>query len=165
MSCLDPSYNPIPSKQWSRVQTNCYKSSILQYNSQLQMASKGNILQYKSNSSNLTQKQIYALIVQGKWVNKTKTWATQTTNYTNPNINNLTKINNTLICNSNTSTLCLPTYNSNVPGPAINLCYNINTPTYYPKKRYTMNNSSNKWPINSKLIKSANGINAINTFP
>jgi len=57
------------------------------------MLNKGNVLQYKKNSSNLTKKQQYALIAQGKWVNR-KTWATQSASgYTNPNTKGLQRVN------------------------------------------------------------------------
>jgi hypothetical protein len=60
---------------------------------ELAMLNKGNVLQYKKNSSNLTQKQKYALIAQGKWVNR-KTWGTQSASgYTNPNTMQLQRVN------------------------------------------------------------------------
>ena len=42
--------------------------------------------------------------------------------------------------------LCNPTSDSDVPGRIQDLCWNDGTPTWYPKKRYTMSNSDNKWP-------------------
>jgi hypothetical protein len=60
---------------------------------ELAMLNKGNVLQYKKNSSNLTKKQQYALIAQGKWVNR-KTWGTQSASgYTNPNTKGLQRVN------------------------------------------------------------------------
>jgi len=58
---------------------------------------KGNILQYKKNSGNLTKNQRYAQIAKGMWTNRTTTWATQTESYTNPNTNNLKRVNATNI--------------------------------------------------------------------
>ena len=60
---------------------------------------------------------------------------------------------------------CNPTSSSDVPGPIISLCYNDGLPTYYPKTKLTYGTSGNKWPVNSKLVRSANAIRAINTFP
>ena len=115
MSCLGPNYLPTPSHIWSRVQNNCSTNSqttdsttvyvpltkktipLLQYNYENKINMKGNILQYKVNSSHLTKKQQYAQIIRGKWTNRTKTWATQTETYTNPNINSLKRINNSNI--------------------------------------------------------------------
>jgi hypothetical protein len=54
---------------------------------------KGNILQYKANSANLSQKQLYSKIAQGRghWTNRSKTWATQSQTYTNPNMGSLAR--------------------------------------------------------------------------
>jgi hypothetical protein len=58
-----------------------------------QMLAKGNVLQYKKNSSNLTKKQRYAQIAKGQWTNRTKSFATQSQKYTNPNISSLQRVN------------------------------------------------------------------------
>lgn len=47
------------------------------------------------------------------------------------------------------STVCNPASASNVPGQSI-LCWNNKTQTWFPRSRYFMNNSTNKWPINYK---------------
>jgi hypothetical protein len=108
---------PFPTRTWNRVQGECSlftdpNSSFNQNQNQtvtipltgkvvsagnlaeeLAMLNKGNVLQYKKNSSNLTKKQQYALIAQGKWVNH-KTWATQSASgYTNPNTKRLQRVN------------------------------------------------------------------------
>jgi len=252
---------PRPPREWSRVQNSCslvndsssngfirlpysnklVPTPLLAYN--LQMLEKGNILQYKANSSNLTKAQRYSKIAQGKWTNRNTTWASQSTNgITNPNttslkrvgsynialdpitgqvlgptllpltcpkpiINNYPSIPSTIqsstseppvppppppvppsgptvppvpqlpdinpiviqdsgnlicsiqenICTGDIETykanqICNLTTDSNVPGPIEPLCWNDGTPTWYPRKRYTMTNSTNKWPINAKLI-------------
>lgn len=48
--------------------------------------------------------------------------------------------------------LCHPTSDSDVPGPIMELCWNDGTPTWYPRQRYVMTNSGNKWPINATLL-------------
>jgi len=53
---------------------------------------------------------------------------------------------------------CFPTSDSNVPGKIINLCYNNNVQTWYPKTRYIMTNSENKFPEGYKRFVSANKI-------
>ena len=57
------------------------------------MINKGNVLQYKINSSNLTKNQRYSKIAQGQWTNRTKTFASQSTRgYTNPNTQSLMRV-------------------------------------------------------------------------
>jgi hypothetical protein len=97
MSCLVPNYNPIPTREWDRFENRCAydavdiltpKQAII-----AEMNYKGNILQYKKNSSNLTKQQRYAQIAKGAWTNRTTTWASQTQKYTNPNTNSLQRVN------------------------------------------------------------------------
>jgi hypothetical protein len=197
---------PIPSRTWSRVQGPCSlfidngtRSNatvtipltgkvvpISEIGHELAMLNKGNVLQHKNNSSNLTQKQRYALIAKGKWVNRT-TWGSQSANgYTNPNIKNLQRVNyvsvpidigaeepiiikdlGSLVCGTieNPVTgavftqpkgeLCFPSSFSDVPGTITNLCWNDGIIPWYPKTRYTMSNSSDKFPINATLLSAA----------
>lgn len=95
MSCLGPNYNPQPPRVWSRVQNSCdiNENTTIATLNQIQMANKGNILQYKQNSANLTRRQTYAQIARGRGPNRTTTWATQTDKYSNPNIRMLKRIN------------------------------------------------------------------------
>lgn len=84
------SYNPIPPRTWSRVQTNCANFNENYEPIMEQMYKKGNILQYKKNSSNLTKTQKYSLIANGKYFTRKKQYATQSANgYTNPNTSSL----------------------------------------------------------------------------
>lgn len=53
-----------------------------------------------------------------------------------------------------TSTICGESSASNVPGREI-LCWNKKIQTWFPKPRYLMNNSTDKWPINYKGFVSA----------
>ena len=100
-------YNPIPPRVWSRVQNRCstdtYDSTVNYANNDYdrQMLLKGNILQYKKNSSSLTKKQRYTQIAKGMWTNRTKTWATQSDTYTNPNNSSLLRVNYTILDPSN----------------------------------------------------------------
>jgi hypothetical protein len=260
MSCYNNCYLPRPPRAWSRVQNDCsliYSGidngfvkipltgeivpvSVL--GEKIAMLNKGNVLQYKANSSNLTKAQRYSKIATGKWINRNTTWATQSTRgYTNPNttslkrtgnvvniaidpitgaiigpttdpvtciqsidplnegipVNNVSGIDNpiipppvpptppsngfpeiipdtpvepiviqdagVLICsvqenictgtikNNISQQLCNPTTDSDVPGTIQDLCWNNGTPTWYPRQRYIMTNSTNKWPINAQL--------------
>ena len=255
-------YLPIPPRAWSRVQNSCSLTTNIENNGlvklpysnnfvpastlgqRIAMLNKGNVLQYKANSSNLTQAQKYSKIAQGKWTNRNTTWATQSTRgYTNPNNTSLkrsgnvtnvaidpitgaiigtttapvtcpkpiTPINEALpsnggggtpeepeipppvppspesetfppiipntppepiviqdegilicsvqenICTGETKStisqqLCNPTSDSDVPGTIQLLCWNDGTPTWYPRSRYIMTNSANKWPTNATLF-------------
>ena len=248
-------YLPQPPREWSRVQNSCsvitptddtglfqvpYSKKVLPYSEigpTLAMISKGNVLQYKKNSSNLTQWQKYSKIAKGQWVNRTKTWATQSDRgYTNPNNMNLIRVGGVNVTLNGTATTlpvtcpkpgtivypvlpansgggggepnpvlppppiapvdggnvipitpvpvpepvviqdfgnlicgtyenvctgertpiilldnCHPTTDSDVPGPIEELCWNDGNPTWYPRQRYIMTNSDNKWPINAVL--------------
>jgi hypothetical protein len=265
MSCNNSNcYLPQPPRAWSRVQNECsvitsfpendneltrlvpfpYTKKLViaaTFKEQIDMLRKGNILQYKANSSNLTKNMKYSKIAQGMWTNRNTTWATQSTRgYTNPNTTSLKRIakvniafdpvtriplgptilpvtcpsfetnNNSalpfstgagtsniviptlpktpptnpnnndtfippvaplaepdpiviqdegvLICSiqenictgytkaSLSQQLCNPTSDSDVPGQIRDLCWNDGTPTWYPRQRYTMSNSDNKWP-------------------
>lgn len=104
MSCLNPGYNPTVTRTWNRVQRACTYDMIgelpttvyipalkksVPYSEApniIAMLNKGNILQYKNNSSNLTKNQRYSKIAKGRWTNRTTTWATQSDKYTQPNI-------------------------------------------------------------------------------
>ena len=105
-------YNPVPPRVWSRVQNPCsaaaYKNDDPNANNNFaraeyerQMLLKGNILQYKKNSSSLTKKQRYTQIAKGMWTNRTKTWATQSATYTNPNTSSLLRVNSITLDPSN----------------------------------------------------------------
>jgi hypothetical protein len=263
MSCFNNyCYLPQPPRAWSRVQNSCSLITDTDNNGlvrdpytgqlvpavvlaeRIAMLNKGNVLQYKANSSNLTKSQKYSKIAKGQWVNRNTTWATQSTRgYTNPNTTSLKRDGNiniaidpitgaiigpteapptclnpviptneglptnggggssidepyipppvpptpgsdvfpviipdtpvepiviqdggNLICSvqENICTgeikstigqqLCHPTTDSDVPGPIQDLCWNDGTQTWYPRSRYVMTNSANKWPVNAELV-------------
>ena len=245
-------YLPQPPRAWSRVQNSCsliaptndtdnafvrvpYTDQIVPYvelGPRLAMINKGNVLQYKKNSSNLTNWQKYSLIAKGQWVNRTTTWASQSTRgYTDPNTQHLQRVGGTpgtpnaycpiipiinnpvlppnsggggggnpppplpppppkppvdpgtviplvpppivepvifpdfgnLVCGTKENLCtgevitaiktdnCNPTTDSDVPGPIELLCWNDGNPTWYPRQRYIMGNSTDKWPVNAVL--------------
>ena len=102
-------YNPNPPRAWSRVQNACpfsiddldaTSNTIImpitgkvvtssEYSRAISEINKGNVLQYKANSSQLTKKQIYSQMAKGMWTNRNTTWATQSQSYTNPNTQSL----------------------------------------------------------------------------
>lgn len=202
-------YDPVPPRVWSRVENACIRTDVRNDTPEedrrrfeeeklaLQLR-KGNVLQYKKNSSCLTKQQRYAQIAKGMWTNRTRTWATQSDTYTNPNMTSLKRVNFTTPVNAATNAnlnrnlfLCRnvatfkdggslvcnlyenpctgdaipsslqvspPTYpssDSDVPGPIVPLYWDDRLQPWYPRQRLQMNNSSDKWPINYKLLVSA----------
>jgi hypothetical protein len=258
MSCLGRLYSPNPTREWSRVQNSCslnysdppktVKLPLLNITVPYFLVSyyddlvkKGNVLQYKKNSSNLSKQQRYSLIAKGMWTNRNTTWATQSYSYTNPNTLSLKRVGTINITTDGTATVlpvtcpvvpsinnpslpsnvagtgnnpilppppppppekkpvipgggipsvpvdvpqsptvikdlgnlicntveneCTgqtnsqpankffnPTTDSDVPGKIQELYWNPRIQTWYPKQRLTMNNSTDKWPVNSKFI-------------
>jgi hypothetical protein len=223
------SYNPIPPRVWSRVQNQCtyiitdssYNQAYIpltgqtvsqaQANYEEKLIYKGNILQYKGNSSRLTKSQQYTQLAKGFGPNRKKVYATQSQTYTNPNTSGLYRSNTqtytypnsivgapnnpsgpfqynvqnpngcsgvsildggTLRCGTYanpctneiiipfdaSATICNPASASDVPGSSI-LCWNNKVQTWFPKPRYFMNNSTDKWPVNYKGLVSAINLN------
>ena len=202
MSCFK-NYLPQPPRLWSRVQNSCIELSLSEINT-IAMLNKGNVLQYKANSSNLTKSQKYSKIAKGQWVNRNTTWATQSARgYTNPNTTSLKRTGNVVniainpisgavigptlepltcpqipinskpiviqdggvlicsvqenVCTGKTKStlsqkLCNPTTDSDVPGQIQDLCWNDGTQTWFPRQRYIMTNSGNKFPYNAKFV-------------
>jgi hypothetical protein len=115
MSCLGNKYNPQPTREWYRFENRCtydntvangtvvYVPILRQYVSsdalayELAVLKKGNILQYKKNSADITKSQRYAQIAKGAWTNRSTTWGTQSVSYTNPNTNSLKRVNYTSV--------------------------------------------------------------------
>jgi len=227
------SYNPIPPRVWSRVQNQCTYTdasgnSDINYNqvyipltkltvTQAQanyedkLIYKGNILQYKGNSSRLTKSQQYTQLAKGFGPNRKKVYATQSQTYTNPNTTGLHRDGNfqtypypnsivgapnnpsgpfqynvqnpngcvgvsildggTLVCGTyanpctneiikqgaTSATICNPASASDVPGSSL-LCWNTQVQTWFPKPRYVMNNSTDKWPVNYKGLDGNSGL-------
>ena len=272
---------PKPPRVWSRVGGVCSTLPVDTITpveaGTIAMLSKGNVLQYKKNSSNITKQQRYSQIAKGKWTNRTTTWASQSVNATMPNTLSLKRVNyrtiyldngapavgpitcptfveptipNKLPINPNTQNIvprpgitttfvqicpvyvdppgppiyinedpspelpekpinpkivpvlpyinpppeptprviipdggnlicnvaenictgqilsitqandnCNPSSASDVPGPIIPLCYSNGLPTYYPRRRYIMTNSGNKFPVGYKCLGTQAGIN------
>lgn len=128
------SYNPRPPRVWSRVQNRCTFTDNNSYNSVYspltgkttslleadyydKLLYKGNILQYKKNTSNLTKSQRYSQICKGMWTNRTKSYATQTQSYTNPNTSNLKQVNFINVPSNGNTTYIPGPFNFNIPSP------------------------------------------------
>lgn len=118
---------------------------------QLDMRRKAEIFKYKKNASDQTKQQKYSLIAKGINQYRKKCWATQSEDYTNPNINDLPREGFRLICGTNSQDAqnianCSPTTNNDVPGPITNICYDRTIPltNYVVRRIYTFNGT--KWP-------------------
>lgn len=210
MSCLGNEYLPVPPRVWNRVQNRCTLEprddvyiNYLKIYEDANMLAKGNVLQHKNNSSNLTKNQIYAKMARGKWTNRQITWATQSQTVSNPNTKMLkrngavnvvvdpltgavaettlpltcpgTGNDGLLVIQDSGSLQCnaqenpctgdiviqpagqraFPTSDSDVPGSIIPLYWKNGTPTWYPKPRRVMNNSTDGWPVGAKHIQTA----------
>jgi hypothetical protein len=104
------SYNPIPTRAWSRVENPCvfivpgttYKEASIpltgqtvsqaQADYETKQIYKGNILQYKGNSARFTKSQKYSQLARMAGPNRTKVFATQSETYTNPNTTGLLRV-------------------------------------------------------------------------
>jgi len=130
---------------WSRVTMVCTGNNYSNFD--LNMRRKAEVLQYK-NQNHFTKKQLWAMLNKGELTRK-KTWATQGIYSSNPNTNNLTVSNNTLICNSNSVAPLIvvnPTYASNVPGKPIGLYLDEAVPLTNYKVQITYAAGGNKFP-------------------
>jgi len=107
-------YNPKPTRAWSRVQSSCtyvqdnsYNSvyvpsinktlTLSQANLFQKLLQKGNVLQYKKNSSNQTKNEKYSKIAKGISSSRKQSYSTQSQTYTNPNTNSFQRVNTTSI--------------------------------------------------------------------
>jgi len=144
---INPNYNgiyylPQPERVWSRRQNQCTflnNLSNLDYNNFVfnpylkrnislseneyynRQFYKGNVLQYKANSANFTKKQKYSKLANMCGPKRTKTFATQTQTYTNPNTNGYLRVASTFY-----------DYNNNIVGapnnPSGPFTYNLPNP-------------------------------------
>ena len=89
MSCLGPTYNPIPPREWTRYKPRCPTDVDFQFAYEAQMYRKANVLQYKKNSAMLTKQQNYGLLAQRNFI----AWASQTEQASFPNIQSLKRVN------------------------------------------------------------------------
>jgi len=103
-------YNPKPTHVWSRLQNQCtYITPNNDYtqvyipltnqtvtqahaNYETKMFYKGNILQYKCNSAQLTKNQKYSQLANRNGPSRKKNFATQTISYSNPNNSGLLRV-------------------------------------------------------------------------
>ena len=100
---------PYPTRTWTRAEGVICNGTA---ESRAQER-KSEVLQYKDNSAHLTKKQKWAQLATGKSHNKKQSWATQSQTYTDFNVNNLYKNNNTLQCEQVETTIDIVGYVNN----------------------------------------------------
>lgn len=112
------------------------------------MINKGNVLQYKKNSSNITMKARYSQIAKGQWVNRTKTFASQNVLQSLPNTNNFKRVNYNTIYADNGAPANLPVTCPQQPEIIIpkQLPSNPNPPPETETPNYYSSNVSNENP-------------------
>lgn len=161
-ACSPPEPNT-PTRTWSRFENRCIRcnvdpSSIVNpnyipimctqnpSNEDLDMRRKAEILQYKNNDEKLTKKQKWSRMVKGRGPGGKTVWATQTVNFTDPNIRQLPKRSQfTLLCNSIPVKCALPSEND-VPGKGPPICFNKDVPLTRYIVRRTYPSGGTKWP-------------------
>lgn len=147
-------------RPWSRARgLRCLNNFT---NEDLNMRRKAEILQYKNNNANLSKKQLYSRTARAIGVQR-QSWVTQpfisgntTINFdnksinsnTNPNIRNLKRLENILICPSKKNPICNPSSNSDVPGNK-ELCYDKSVPLVDYKEELTYSKIGTTWPQRS----------------
>jgi hypothetical protein len=151
VNCQNNYCGPNPTNIYPPPVCDCPPNSIYITPEQLDMRRKAEIFKYNKNASDQTKKQKYALLAKGINIYKKRSWAAQSQYYTNPNVNNLPQIGNTLICGTDTPSAqalanCSPTTNNDVPGPGMEICYDKTIPLtrYVTRRIYTFNGT--KWP-------------------
>jgi len=123
MSCLGPSYNPNPTRTWFRFDNNL-NDLVSSSEGPIAMLNKGNVLQYKKNSSRLTKGQRYAELVRGNMTRK-KAYASQTETTTNFNTRSMQLRNSGTIITNNVSR------NNPITCNSANIPYNNLVPANY----------------------------------
>ena len=160
--CSPPQPNT-PMRTWSRFENRCIRCNVRPSsfvnpnyipimctqnpsNEDLDMRRKAEILQYRNNDGKLTKKQKWSRMVKGHGPGGKTSWATQTVNYTDPNIRKLYKSSQfTLLCNSVPVKCALPTDN-NVPGNGPPICFEKDVPLTRYIVRRTYPSGGTKWP-------------------
>jgi len=116
--CILKNYLPIPPRDWTRANSlefyylnnyqpeSIYIPKLDKYVSPIEarvlsrMFVKGNVLQYPANRAFLTKQMKYAKIVRGLWNQRKKSWASQSSRITMPNVNQLYRPNSEIISNN-----------------------------------------------------------------
>ena len=151
VNCQNDYCGSNPTNAYPPPTCDCPPNSPYITSEQLDMRRKAEIFKYKKNAAEQTKAQKYSLLANGINIYKKRSWATQSQDYTNPNVNNLPQVGNTLICGTDSTearirAYCSPTSNNDVPGPGREICYDNTIPLtrYITRRIYTFNGT--KWP-------------------
>jgi len=117
-ACLLKNYLPTPPRVWTRANSlgfyylNNYKEGSIyipkldKYVSPSEagiiakMFVKGNVLQYPANRAFITKQIKYSKIIKGLWNQRKKSWASQSSSITMPNVNQLYRPNSEVVSNN-----------------------------------------------------------------
>jgi hypothetical protein len=136
---------------WARSNGNCQDvSNVPLYDNNssyetLNEKRKAVIFQYKNNSANFSKKQNFSRLARGIGKPRGKTYATQNNNITNPNIQNLQLVDNTLLCPGANKISGLTSQND-TPGPLRTITNWPDVPLTNYKIQKTYRGGSEKWP-------------------
>ena len=151
VNCQNNYGGPNPTNVYPPPVQDCSPNSLYITSEQLDMRRKAEIFKYDKNASDQTKKQKYSLLAKGINIYNKRSWASQSQYVTNPNVNNLPQVENTLICGTNSPgaqavAYCSPTTNNDVPGPIREICYDKSIPLtrLVTRRIYTFNGT--KWP-------------------
>ena len=147
-------YVPDPPRLWSREQYGCPPNTDQDplFYEKLSERRKAEIFKYKNNANNMSKKQIYANFARGRNYTGKQSWATQTSTYTDPNVQK-----NILMRSGIDGGVLIPikpcakkncamSYENDTPGPARSICLNPAVPLYNFNVKRTYRAGGGKWP-------------------
>lgn len=126
-------------RPWPRTDNICedLPSGVTQHD--IDMRRKAETLRHKNNGTKLTKRQQYAQVVKGCSNHRKTSWSTQSFGpcpTTNPNVQNLPRIDNTLLCDVSPSNIFTHSSSSDVPGNTM-LTFNMSIPLRRYRVRQT----------------------------
>ena len=148
--------NDSPTRLWTRFNSNC-SGNITSYDSLTRnMLRKGQVLQYPVvGTLQYSRATLWSMAAKNQLTRK-KAWASQSQQYTYPNITNinnepgvgLRQTPTSLVCWTPPPTIiCNPTSSSDVPGNSTTLCISKNAPFDNYRHPNTYASGGTKWPI------------------
>jgi len=148
--------NDSPTRLWTRFNSNC-SGNITSYDSLTRnMLRKGQVLQYPVvGTLQYSRATLWSMAAKNQLTRK-KAWASESQQYTYPNITNinnepgvgLRQTPTSLVCWTPPPTIiCNPTSSSDVPGNSTTLCISKNAPFDNYRHPNTYASGGTKWPI------------------
>jgi titin len=148
--------NDSPTRLWTRFNSNC-SGNITSYDSLTRnMLRKGQVLQYPVvGTLQYSRATLWSMAAKNQ-LTRQKAWASESQQYTYPNITNinnepgvgLRQTPTSLVCWTPPPTIiCNPTSSSDVPGNSTTLCISKNAPFDNYRHPNTYASGGTKWPI------------------